>query len=292
MELSQNKIFVLGLGLPKCGTTWFYKYLKLSKNFTLIPVKEYHIWDYRENPRFRRQINKAVFHRGRGRQFSKTFFKSEINKYRMRYFPSYYFDYFGQLLKEPFEVTADITPRYWKLESQTFREIDIGFQRLGVEVKPILILRDPTERFLSAVKMRIRREIKWYNRKLDVGNFDALVKEEMSRDGSLFTGTNEPLNFTVNQPSKILEHCINFYGKRLKIVFYEEMFTKSMIKELSDHFNVEYNPHFLQKRVNASKNYSEVSQETSNLIRQRFANTYAYFYERYPITKTLWSANQ
>ena len=104
MKINNNKTFILVIGAQKAGTSWLYRALNERKDTNFGVTKEYHIWDYRENPRFRRQINKAVFHRGRGRQFSKTFFKSEINKYRMRYFPSYYFDYFGQLLKEPFEV--------------------------------------------------------------------------------------------------------------------------------------------------------------------------------------------
>jgi hypothetical protein len=284
MEVSRNKTFVLGLGLPKTGTTWFYRYLKLSKNFKSNSIKEQHIWDYRASLSKRLGINRAVYFRARMASFSGEFFKSEFVKYRMRYFPNYYFQYFDQLMKEPSDVTADITPAYWSLDAQTFRDIDSGFERLDIDVKPILILRDPSERFISSVKMKLRRAKIWHNRNVDRENFDAILREFITRDKLLDAPLNKDLE-------KILEHCINFYGQRLKVVFYEEMFTNSVIKELSEHFNVDYNPHFLQKQINASKKFSEISLETRDLIRQYFGNTYAYFYKHYPKTKTLWTVN-
>lgn len=43
--MSQKKIFILGIGAQKAGTTWLYQYIKNSPKANLGQLKEYHFWN-------------------------------------------------------------------------------------------------------------------------------------------------------------------------------------------------------------------------------------------------------
>ena len=44
-ELMRQKTFLLGLGSPKCGTTWLHDQLKTSSAYARGIANEYHIFD-------------------------------------------------------------------------------------------------------------------------------------------------------------------------------------------------------------------------------------------------------
>jgi hypothetical protein len=140
-RVSKAKIFLLGVGAQKAGTTWLHDYLSRHKSADLGFRKEYHVFD-------------ALSARGKG------FFETRIRRGRAQlaeleerletseqllvspgnknggtfklldflYDYDNYFDYFnGLYIKDSITLTGDITPAYSGLSSNVFQTIRDGF---------------------------------------------------------------------------------------------------------------------------------------------------------------------
>lgn len=103
------KTFILGLGHQKCGTTWFYQYLKNQSNFNSGITKQYHIWDALD---IECCCHNKIDHPEND--------KSSI-KYKMQNEEIFYFEYFNSLLAEKINLTADIIPSYAGLTKKKIR---------------------------------------------------------------------------------------------------------------------------------------------------------------------------
>ena len=125
----QKNSFVLGLGHQKCGTTWLYNYLCQSPKFAEGYRKEFHVWDRLDIPLFKHMRLKRSI---------KSVFKLEKNiAYKMENSPSFYFDYFSELMKSDKSITADITPSYSGLKADRLRFIKDKFFAKGIEEKVV-----------------------------------------------------------------------------------------------------------------------------------------------------------
>lgn len=48
LKVNTKRIFILGLGHKKCGTSWLHKYLCQSDKFAEGFEKEFHFWDSKD----------------------------------------------------------------------------------------------------------------------------------------------------------------------------------------------------------------------------------------------------
>ena len=132
-----NKKFILGLGNQKCGTSWLYSYLQQFNNFDEGFWKECRIWDaidIKESKRFKiSPFDLKILKIG----------SVHYKRFRMQNSKSYYFDYFNSLYKDKINITADITPSYAGLSVERLKKIKSQFELRKIEVKPIILIRDP-----------------------------------------------------------------------------------------------------------------------------------------------------
>ena len=55
-------------------------------------------------------------------------------------------------------LTGDITPSYALLDAPTLGSIRNNFAERGIAVKPVFLMRDPIERFISSRRMKLRKQ--------------------------------------------------------------------------------------------------------------------------------------
>lgn len=159
MITSPQRVFLLGVGAQKAGTTWVHDLLSRQPEARLGVMKEYHIFDAVTLPHCARfQVPAPIAHLSRiGAMVGIPVAQRLHLRDRCQRDSQHYFDYFSGLLAQG-GLSGDITPSYSGLDSDTLRQIADGFRERGVAVRAFFLMRDPVDRCISAVNMnRTRR---------------------------------------------------------------------------------------------------------------------------------------
>jgi len=256
--VNAKRTFVLGLGHQKCGTSWLYQYLCQSQTFAKGDAKEYHVWDRLDIP--------LLQHLG-----------GAVRK-KMQNNQNFYFDYFSDLMSSGKLLTADITPSYSGLKAQRLNKIKQGFDKRKIEVRPVILVRDPLSRIKSAVRFNLDRRNFSEGIPLNERDFDRALSHYYKTTHCFFRTKYENI---------IIETLKVFHSDDVYIGFYENMFEANEVIRLSAFLRITPQIEFSNIRVNKTKNPVPETQFDS-AIRSYYSETYDYFYKRYPITKNLW----
>jgi hypothetical protein len=251
-----KKIFVLGVGAQKSGTTWLHHYLSSLDMVNMGEVKEYHIWD--------------ALHIKECRSFlvDKTNFR-----YKLQTREGAYESYFESLIQGGVTHTGDITPAYSGLDKYSFRLIRAKMERLGFTVKVVFLMRDPFERCWSAVRM-VRR-------------FKATNSIEINDLRNYYKSSD--CDFRTDYKKTILSLGAAFDRENIWYGIYEELFFHEKLKQLSNFCEVPCNPNLIQKRFNASPKTDDSALALKDEIVKHYKHVYDFCYEEFPQTKILWS---
>lgn len=257
MEDKRN--FILGLGNQKCGTSWLYQYLCQSELFAEGYAKEYHIWDKLDIP--------IIQHLGA--DIRKKFAQNE----------NFYFDYFDKLISNGKYFTADITPSYCGLKSERLKYIKKKFIKRGIETKVVILVREPVSRIKSAVRDKLNRNN--FSGGITPGETDFLkaLKQYYLQQHCVLRTRYQEIIFEAKQ---------SFDHDDIYIGFYENMFEKDEVQRLSDFLRIDTKLEFAKVQVNKTLNAVHDETEMDALIRDFYADTYDYFYKKYPISQELW----
>jgi len=255
------KTFILGVGAQKSGTTWLHHYLKQQPNADLGFTKEYKVWHRRK------KLRKLL-----------TGSSTEKKTWLMHRIPWLYFYYFSSLLRRPgIDITGDITPAYAMLNRAQLQEIKCGFERRGIKVKVVFLMRDPVERIISSVAHHNRTGE--FGKQSDYS--DIIVQRAMSRAAILRTDYKA----TIIELESVFPLTDIYYG------IFEELFEPDSIKKLSDFLGVPASPSLAQERLNVSDKI-----EFNDSVRVRLADYYREVYEfageRFPQTRRLWMSRE
>tara|TARA_B100001939_G_scaffold337955_1_gene342964 strand:- start:248 stop:1090 length:843 start_codon:yes stop_codon:yes gene_type:complete len=229
--LSNNSVFLLGVGAQKAGTSWLHEQLNKRPDVNFGFCKEYHFFDALTLEPFQRyRPNHAPPWRWRTWR-RERFFRE----------PKRYFDYFTRLLNQrKCSVSGDITPSYSCLSSNTMRWIQGEFTQRNIRTCSVFIMRDPVERLLSQQRMQLRKKGK-LNPKDELHAFTKLADklEESKSLRSDYLGTLKSLE-TVFPPENI------------SLMLFEELFQPECHERFCKQLNIPFYPLEWSKRVNAS----------------------------------------
>jgi len=267
----QEKVFLLGLGNQKCGTSWLYAYLRQSPNFKGGFAKEYHIWDALDTP-----VKSAS---RVGLLSAVCGGPSRFRRFRMQNSTTYYLDYFAQLFDEKTKITADITPSYSGLGRERLSFLRDGFASRGVSVKPIILIRDPLSRIKSAVRYNLDR--KNYREGIEYGvtDFGAALAQYYKTDHCKLR----------TEYQNAIRAAWDVFGKdNLYVGVYESMFGAEEIERLSRFTNVPVNLDMAKKYVNKTKSATQDYGDLETEIKRAYNDVYDFCFEHFPQTKTLW----
>ena len=265
-----KRTFILGLGHQKCGTSWLYKYMCQSEKFARGFAKEYYIWDRKDMPLFANNIwpnpNNSIL------------LKKRRRRYLMEESDEYYFRYFDEIMSGSKVLSADLTPSYSGLKSDRLRYIKRTFLEIGIEIKVVILVREPLSRIKSAVRFN-----------LDRGNYSEgiLINEtDFERALNQYYKSKHCEVFT-NYINAISEASSIFPQNSIYIGFYETMFESCEVNRLSRFLQIDTDVAFANVRVNKTKTPVVIT-ESDSRVKEHYSRVYQYFYKNYPVANDLW----
>lgn len=264
-----DKVFVLGLGAQKAGTSWAHGYLAACSGADFGMMKEYHVWDAidipecaRFAPSWRQMLRDSGFR----------------NRRKFQLFPQTYFDYFANVLnRDGIDMTGDITPSYSGLDAARLAFIQENLMRRSIRCKLMFLMRDPVERCWSAVRM-IRR-----NRQQAGGTHPMPEYDELSayaRSEAAQIRTNYHLTIAAIEQA--------FAPGDIYLGFFETMMTVPEIQRFSEFFGVPPRPDFAGQKFNVSAKDSALPIAPMRQISHEFRQVYAFCGERFPEVRQHW----
>ena len=266
------KVFVLGVGAQKCGTTWLDTQLSASKFFTNGGRKEFHVFTKLREPHT--FIQEPVWKQLRRPVWSIKYLFSPNRLARpkeMRRSPELYFDHFNNLYRQSLSIShvGDITPAYSTLPEETLAFIRDGMISRGFEVKVIFLMRDPVERVWSQLRMKLKNA--GLTSQNEYRQLKKFYKTIQCRERTYY-------HKTVKRLDAIFPAENIFYG------FYETFFQISEIQRLefflnSPPLNVDFN-----NIVHASPKSHQFSLEMNDLLREIYffyGDTYSFVRSRF-----------
>lgn len=261
-----ERLFLLGVGAQKAGTTWLFDYLASSENVATNRIKEYHTWDGLLNiPSSRtRLITKEQGERD---------FAAKI-KYFLQQSPENYFNYFAYLLEgQSRQVTCDMTPAYSALNRATLLSIQRGFERRSITTKTVFLMRDPVERCWSAARMKGRN----YTGNADVSD-EQVLAHALTAEAEVRTRYDR----TIKELEAVFE------SSKIYIGFYEEMFELPQLTKLSDFCQVPTRPELAERKLNLSPKTRPLGEDTIKKITLEYRPVYEFVATRFPQAEKLW----
>lgn len=244
-----ERTFILGLGAPRCGTTWLYSYLASRSGVVDFGAKkEYHIFDAlfgREQTRQVERMKRMVRHaletqdqplRRNDHLWRKLSFMSDLNAY---------YDYFSSLVsrQDGPRVTGDLTPANWNMPPAQMLRLKEAFAPRGIRVRSVFLMRDPVDRFVSAVRYR---ELK-------------LKRRDKS---ATINARARPQHRAPSWYADVLKSIDQAFDKdEVFVGFYEEMFSRGEVERLCGVVGLPYEEAEFSTRVNSSTGAQTVVDE-------------------------------
>ena len=270
-----DKIFLLGFGSAKCGTTWLYEYLSRCDGIDLGPAKEWTTLAAREKY-FKRWPDLRRFEEDIGCS------QYELNQ------PGKYESFFSSILEgSRNHVTGDLSPSNIFLDLEDLIEIKNRLESVGFHVKPVICMRDPINRLESRSGWRFMRGERFHwSEMVEIGNIESpweilpvstlQVKNSSERVMGDYKTALEKL-YSVFSEEDILP------------LIYEEMFEIETVLRFKEFLNIPnlYSFRMLDQKVNVGKpvHFKESHKEG---LKKRYQDIYEYCYEKFPQTEELW----
>jgi hypothetical protein len=268
----RSKTFVFGVGAQKAGTSWLHRYIRDDDCYREGPIgeKELHIWDRRDLEIFRNSWRS--FRKVRG---TESFILTVMERSEHMYF-----SYFSYVLRNG-GIAADITPSYAGLSEERLAKIRDGFDQQGINMKCMFLMRDPVGRCLSAFSMNRLKATDERPRegvRSDIGEREAFREYFKSSHCRLRTEYQE----TIRRIKSV------FPESQAQFIFYEELFDKEVLAEISDFIGVRFRPDLAAKRVNEGKGSYEICNDLIRECALYYEPTYHAVSDAFPAARKLW----
>ena len=258
------KTFVLGVGAQKAGTTWLHNYLSTRTDADFGIVKEYHIFDAITLPSSRAFHRKA---REQARKMLGQGYKSwrdssVLTRLAFMSNPQLYYAFFADLLNDKnIQMTGDITPSYNGLSAATLTEIKENFNRRGIRVVPVFLMRDPVNRLQSSVQMAFREK-----------GIQPTLDQELAAMDQAHMKKIDSNRVNYAHTVGVLDEV---FGDDIFYNFYENLFQDDTITSLCNFLNIPHAPGNFDLRVNVSKTKNVIDAADT----ARFAAGYQQVYD-------------
>lgn len=265
-----RKTFVLSFGAQKAGTTWLYSQLSQSQLVDFGWMKEYHFLDSHTVESCR------PFFLQRYQQLRKIIGQSNVNKGKkvlekhhhliqslsFHANPSLYFDYFASILRGEVTVSGDLTPSNALISEETIQWVNSEFFARNVRCAGLLVMRDPVERFWSAIRMiRRKHPDRWSNL-----SEDEHILMALERDDFLQRGAYQDIISRMKR---------SFAPDDMNIQLYEELTrNEANFSQLCEFIGIDYFQPSIDRRENESPKSSEIHEGTVRSIALRSMPSY------------------
>jgi hypothetical protein len=276
----KEKVFYLGFGGQKCGSSWYQSYLARQPASDFGKLTEYQIWESELGfPFSRYRVKPPTFK-------EKLIFGAKWNlnrsvpnrylKWRMQHNKEEYFNYFSKILSKPDVIrSGDVTPSYAALTDDTIRKIKHGFDIQKITTRAIFSMRDPVARLRSHLHMN---QQKGYLK--TSGDYIQDLKD--------FYATREAeARMRYEKTIHALEAV--FSPENLYLCLFEEMLTPEGVASFSKFAEIDYDPAACNQKIN-TRNSEKISltEEIEEEISEYYRDVYKEVYKRLPQILSLW----
>ncbi|MBP6645491.1 MAG: sulfotransferase [Burkholderiaceae bacterium] len=270
----ERKIFLLGVGCQKGGTSWLRSQLVKHPAINMGFAKEYHIFDALyidacrpfQSRRLEALNTQSVQDRNAGNLTKLIDFFSNTD----RYF-EYFDDLYGRATQ--IQIVGDITPSYAGLPAAAFERIRAQAQAKGFTVKVIFLMRDPFERVWSAIRMSRRNLQKKYPTRVFHENESQDILRSYKSEGMEFRTRYER---TITNLEMVFDPKNLFYG------FYEMLFTQESMIRLADFLEIsELNVDFASHINVSPKAETGIEPDTVKKVVDYYESTYQFCLNRF-----------
>ncbi|TCK99837.1 sulfotransferase domain-containing protein [Shimia isoporae] len=275
------RTFILGVGAQKSGTTWLHAQLDKQPSFTRSFTKEHHIFDAIHLPEcvgFRTNVElKAMDLLKSGHESYEG--HPIMKRLAMLADPNQYFAHFNAIIPNPTGMSADITPSYSGLPIQVLRKIRNRFDRLGITVKVVFLMREPITRAESAMRNHLR----------DQGKIQDVTEAEANRKllrqvGSEEDALRSSYHLTVRNLRKV------FSSENIYLGFFETMFEDSELNRIAEFLKIDPSLFDTGKVVNASPAKILYPSESMLQMRKHYSTVYEFVKSEAGFDTSIWDA--
>ena len=276
-----GKLFLVGLGAQKAGSTWMARYLGTHPDVYVPRLKELHYFDAvymrrlsehvpNRMIRLAKEVSDLIDEGGRISRKKLERLQAVIDRLQMTADRKYHYLKFFEDRVTDEKVFCDITPAYAILDVDGYEAI----LRTHPDVRFVFIMRDPVERFWSAVRMGVRKidGFQPYARFLEM-----LESEENVR--------RTDYKRTILELEKVVS------PDRIKYFFFENLFTAEAALQLTDFIGVKSWPATFDKVVNPGEKMPMDPKHFEAAL-QKFRHVYEFVFERFgDLTPARWRAS-
>lgn len=260
LPIAEEKVFVLGVGAQKSGTTFLAKYLAAQPRADFGVRKEYHVLDALFLPLFGEFRDEAIdqVRHDLATDEPKLGPPRQILPFHMIATPQLYFAYFNDLLStNHVRLTGDITPSYSALSVENLSWVRDEFARRGISVRPVFLMRDPVYRLQSMVRMKFR------NNGASPGPDEELA--------AVMAAHCSDLDLARGGYHVTLQRLFEVFGREgVFVKLYEDFFTPAIAGELGRFLRMELTPPRLEQKFNVSATPNHLSREDYDILREGY----------------------
>jgi len=278
-----QKIFILCVGAQKSGTTWLYQYLHHHPNTNMGFEKEYHIFDalyVNEDGIKKRWLQNRI---SKLFEPSGSVAKNDILIVKFLSNTEHYFDYFAAMANSRSDImlTGDITPSYAALPIDAFSKIKIGLEKRNFIIKVVFLMRDPVDRCISSVRMRLR----------GAGTSPTAEDEELKLR-ECYADQSFQIRTRYDQTIKNIEKV--FDRSDVRYFFYEDFFNYNSVRSLTEFLSIPYIKPDFERKFNASRTGHEIDKLLRKEIYMSYEGVYKYMVERFGNSRIaeLWESHR
>lgn len=274
-----ERVFYLGLGGQKCGSSWVQAYLARAAGSDFGRLGEYQVWEHGVGGAFARYRVAPPGFPERLRARAKTLLggaePAQHLRWRLQSDPEAYFDYFAGLLDRPGVTrTGDITPSYAALPPETLARIREGMAKRGITTRAIFVMRDPVERLRSQMRMEMEKGRLPYSDENEAP-LRAFYADPEAEARSRYDRTLAALEAV-------------FAPEERHVALFEELFTAPGIRALAEFAGVPIEAEAGGQKVNARGRGLAVSEALATEIALHYAPVYEAAARICPQVRSLW----
>ena len=269
-----EKLFILGVGCQKGGTTWLQLQLAEHPAINMGFTKEYHFLDFLHSPKAHARRGKKL------EQLMSRELGTELSREGQQYLASFYqdrenyFNYFDDLIKrgETTRITGDITPSYCALSKELLHYTRNQFEDRDFKVKIIFVLRDPFDRIWSQIRMR-RKRVLLHNPQVKF--------EETEQEALLSSYKDRGLRVRTRYEKTIGNLESVFSKEDIFYAFYERLFTGSCMQRLEKFLDISQLDADFEHNPNLSPKNQEIDPSVIQQIVAYYRKTYEFCDHRF-----------
>ncbi len=285
-QMLDGKTFFVGLGAPKCGTSWLSDYMNGHPEVLFSPIWELRYFNTEANPSkteiakvaapFLEQLDRLTaklsknFPRYNKRIPRLAQIEGLLDRLRMIDSSDAYLDMFRKRIGPSHRVFGEHSPAYCSIGEEGFAAI----RAMHNPVRVIFIMRDPVARHWSHVWFQLqpkaRKSMEQLATENEIRDDPAAIAVRLSESLSSRLIKRGRYDLTLKAMDNV------FQPEEMLVLFFEELFTDATIARITDFLGISARLARFEKRVNSNLNKVKLNDANAAMIREAYTPVYDY----------------